>query len=77
MILKEYSGDEPSYTPPLRKRLRFLNFFCEIGRMVVFAKDISPVKDGYIHLIGRTNAGKWHPVPMKNKDPYHPKGGDA
>jgi ATP-dependent DNA helicase RecG len=34
-------------------------------------------KDGYIHLIGRTNAGKWRPVPMKNKDPNYPKGGDA
>ncbi|MEI7673298.1 MAG: ATP-binding protein [Deltaproteobacteria bacterium] len=34
-------------------------------------------KDGYIHVIGRTNAGKWHPVPMKNKDSHYPKGGGA
>ncbi len=34
-------------------------------------------KDDYIHVSGRTNAGKWRPVPMKNQDPYHPKGGDA
>jgi len=34
-------------------------------------------KDGYIHVIGRTNAGKWRPEPKKNQDPYHPKGDDA
>jgi len=26
-------------------------------------------KDGYIHAVGRTNAVKWHPAPMKNQGP--------